>query len=403
MKKSLIIIIIALVLTLFAACAPVDMSREWLKERINELTTTAESAEITPFSPNNEKKEEPNNEEPIEAPKIKTGDTENTYTASEIYQNTVNSVVGITTSGTTKNIWGQVSATASTGTGIILTEDGYILTNNHVVESGDTFQVTLYDGTSYEAKLIGTESLNDVAVLKIDAKKLKAASVGNSDKIIVGEDVVVIGNPLGELTYTMTRGIVSALNRVVNTGDASINMFQMDAAVNAGNSGGPCIDAYGNIVGMVTAKYNSTSVEGIGFCIPINDAVNVANQLIQFGYVKGRAALGICVTKAYTRSWWGSQQVSGAYVTDVNKGSCAEKAGIKKGMLINYVNSTAITSPDDLSTVLHLLKSGTKITIKGYSYDENDNVKDFEITVKLDEYSPDMIPSGWDMSNGTIV
>lgn len=319
-------------------------------------------------------------------------------TVSEIYSENVTSVVGIRTEGTTTNIFGQVSTTASTGTGIILTDNGYIVTNCHVVEGGSTYQVALFDGTVYDARLVGAEPANDVAVLKIEASGLNAAELGDSDEIVVGEDVIVIGNPLGELTYTLTRGVVSALNRAINTDGTPINMFQVDAAVNAGNSGGPAFDATGHVIGMVTAKYASDSVEGIGFCIPVSDVVKIANELIQYGYVRGKAALEIGVEDAYSRSFWGTSRISGAYVSYVVEGGCSDAAGIRVGSLINYVNSTAVTSAADLSVILRSFSKGETVTVRGYY-----NNRAFEASVTLGEYSPELIPSGWSSEDGTIV
>ncbi len=318
-------------------------------------------------------------------------------TVSEVYERNVNSVAGITTQGKTTNIFGQQSTTASSGTGIVISADGYIATNNHVVEGGDTFNVALYDGTVYEATLIGTDESNDVALLKIDAEGLTPATLGNSDEIIVGEDVVVIGNPLGELTYTLTRGVVSALNRAINTDGTPINMFQIDAAVNSGNSGGPAFDSVGNVIGMVTAKYADESIEGLGFCIPINDVAKICNEIMQYGYVRGKAALEVAVQDAYQNSFWGATRISGAYVSHVIEGGCADVAGLKEGSLINYVNNTIITGASDMSTVLRSFSKGDTVTLRGYY-----NNRSFEIEVTLSEYSPEIIPDNWNDSNGTI-
>lgn len=319
-------------------------------------------------------------------------------TVSEVYAKNVNSVVGITTKGKTTNIFGQQSTTASTGTGFILSKDGYIATNYHVVEGGDSFNVALYNGTSYEATLKGYDAGNDVALLKIEADGLSPATMGDSNEIVVGEDVVVIGNPLGELTYTLTRGVVSALNRAINTDGTPINMFQIDAAVNAGNSGGPAFDATGNVIGMVTAKYADETIEGLGFCIPVNDVIKIANELVTYGYVRGKAALEVGVQDAYSNSFWGTTRVSGAYVSHVIKGGCADKAGIKQGSLINYVNNTVITGAEDMNTVLRSFSKGETVTVRGYY-----NNRSFEIKLTLSEYSPEIIPEGWSNASGIIV
>jgi len=396
MKKRLpiLIVIIFLIAAVLSSCL-LSNNDDWFYYGIEKLGKSTEEPTATDEPGTTSK---PVDIEERDIPEIKRDTNGEVLTVSELYYNNVDSVVGITTTGTQYNIWGQASSTASTGTGIILSSDGYILTNNHVIEDGNEFTVALYNGETYTATLVGTEPNNDVAVIKINATNLKAATFGDSSKIVVGEDVIVIGNPLGELTYTLTRGVVSALDRLINSDGVPINMFQVDAAVNSGNSGGPAFDGYGNVIGMVTAKPASTSVDGIGFCIPINDALNIAEQLIQYGYVKGKGAMGIVATEAYTRSGWGTTRVSGAYVSSVFSGSAAEAAGIVEGMLINYIDNYTITSSSDLQTCIALYKAGAVIKVSGRY-----NSKNFEIEMTLGEYSPSMVPDGIDTSSGLIV
>lgn len=320
------------------------------------------------------------------------------YSTVDIYGKNVNSVVGIRSESKSKNIFGQTTVNASSGTGIILTEDGYILTNNHVIEDGTAFKVTLYDGSTYDAEIIGAEKTNDVAVIKVDATGLQPATFGDTAEMVVGEDVIVIGNPLGELTFSLSRGVVSALNRAINEDGTPIIVFQVDAAVNEGNSGGPAFDSRGHVIGMVTAKVKSTQVEGIGFCIPVNDALNIAAQLIKYGFVKGKGALGIAGAVAVRQSFFGSTRVSGAYVNYVIPGSAAEKAGFVKGMLITEVDSTEITTPEELAVVIRGKPAGTSVLVKGVLDNEI-----FALRVTLDEYTPDMVPSGWNTDEGTIM
>ncbi|MBP5312615.1 MAG: trypsin-like peptidase domain-containing protein [Clostridia bacterium] len=324
--------------------------------------------------------------------------SEESFSAVEIYRDNINSVVGIRSESKSTNIFGQTTVNASSGTGIVLTGDGYILTNNHIIEDGTTFKVTLYNGATYDAVIIGAEKSNDVAVLKIDANDLQPAVFGYTPEVVVGEDVIVVGNPLGELTFSLSRGVVSALNRAINEDGTPIIVFQIDAAVNEGNSGGPAFDSRGHVIGMVTAKVKSSQVEGIGFCIPVNDALNVASQLIDYGFVKGKGALGIAAATAYRQSFWGSTRVDGAYVNYVIAGSAAEKAGLAEGMLITEVDSTEITTPSELEVVIRGKPAGSTVVIKGQNSSGS-----FEVTVVLDEYTPDMIPAGWDYSNGTIM
>ena len=231
-------------------------------------------------------------------------DTSKQMTAAEVYAKNVNSTVGITTQVTT-NYWGYTTQSAASGSGFIYSSDGYILTNFHVIESASSIKVTLYDGTSYDAKLVGYDESNDIAVLKIDAENLTPVTIGDSDNLNVGDSVIAIGNPLGELEFTSTFGHVSALDRLITTeeGGSAINMFQIDAAVNSGNSGGPVYNTRGEVIGIVTAKYSSSGVEGLGFAIPINDAASIANDLITKGYVTGKAHMGVRIDQRYTSAY----------------------------------------------------------------------------------------------------
>ncbi len=405
MKKriSAAVITVAIIITTlcFSGCTSIfTASPDWFYGDISGESSGASATKKPSYSNNidSNEKTESNGQKEVTKFSQSSSTGKEALSVSEVYAQNVNSVAGITTKGKTTNIFGQQSTTASSGTGIVISANGYIATNYHVVEGGDSFSVALYDGTAYEAELVGYDAGNDVALLKIEAENLKPAVLGNSDEIVVGEDVVVIGNPLGELTYTLTRGVVSALNRAINTDGTPINMFQIDAAVNAGNSGGPAFDAVGNVIGMVTAKYADETVEGLGFCIPINDVVKIANELVEYGYVRGKAALEIAVEDAYSHSFWGTTRVSGAYVSYIIEGGCADKAGLKEGCLINYVNNTAITSAEDMSTVLRSFSKGETVTLMGYY-----NNKTFEIEVILSEYSPELIPDGWSENDGIIV
>lgn len=363
------------------------------EEEPKEETVPPRQPETDPGTAAAEKAPEtaPNGEETI-LPEFRKVTEEGMKTVSEVYADNVNAVVGITAKGTSVNIFGQKTTTASTGTGFIVNEKGYILTNCHVIESGSDFMVTLYDGSIYEAAVIGADAETDIAVLKIDADGLQTVELGDSDGNIVGEEIAVIGNPLGELTYTMTKGIVSALNRVIDTGDGAIRMFQIDAAVNAGNSGGPAFNACGQVIGIVTAKYSSDTVEGIGFCIPIRDAVRTANDLISYGFVRGRASIGAEYTDAYSVYAYyrlygrGGRYLSyGAYVTKVNPGSAAEKAGLEADDTIIAIDGTKLNDDAALDKALRHYSPGDTAELTVYR-----NGNEMKITVTLDEY----IPSG---------
>ena len=287
-----------------------------------------------------------------------------TKSINSIYETYKSSVVGIRNDSTRTNVFGQEVPMASAGSGFIISTDGYILTNNHVVENADKLTVTLFDETSYPATVVGTDPDNDVALLKINAANLNTVKLGNSDNLVVGETVLAIGNPLGELTYTVTAGIVSAENREINENGIPINMFQTDAAINPGNSGGPVFNLSGEVVGISTAKYASAEVEGIGFAIPINDAIKIADQLKATGHAKGRPYLGISVADAgnpQSGSTFGDGE--GVYVAAVDPNGGAAKAGVLKGDLITALNGKVIKSSSALIAALKDLDAGSTVNI----------------------------------------
>ena len=302
--------------------------------------------------------------------------------ATEIYELACKQVVGISTTVTGYNLFGQQTSNAVSGTGFIISEDGYILTNNHVVEDAKEVTVKLYDGSEYPAAIVGTEGRDsDVAVLKIDAHGLTPVTLGSSDDMKVGEQIYVVGNPLGELTYTMTSGIVSALDREISTDrNTNINMFQLDAAVNSGNSGGPVYDSCGRVLGIVTAKYQSSGIEGLGFAIPINDAVDIARELIDHGYVTGKAYLGIIVTTMSESDAQRYNYKAGVYVSQVSEGSCAEKAGLKQGDVILELDGKAVSTTAELASAKKAYKAGDSCTLTVWRSGET-----LTLTVVFDE------------------
>ena len=254
----------------------------------------------------------------------------------------------------------------STGTGIVLTSDGYIVTNTHVLDGAKSVTVTTSDGTEYTGALVGADAVRDIAVLKIEAQGLTPAEFGDSSSLQVGDDVVSIGNPLGELEFTMPSGMISALDRTITTSDGTdsgSNMFQIDAAVNAGNSGGPVYNTSGQVIGIVTAKYSSSGVEGLGFAIPVNDAVAIANDLMKNGTVTDRAQLGITLQTIPSSAAQYYNMPDGAYVNSVNSGSCAEKAGLKAGDIITASDDTTVSSGDALRSALRGYSAGESATL----------------------------------------
>ena len=311
-------------------------------------------------------------------------------TAAAIYELAKQQVVGInTTINYGFNIFGQESSASVTGSGIIITEDGYILTNYHVVEDaqegGYPIEVMMYDETTYEAEIIGYDVDNDIALLKIDAAGLYAAQLGNSDDLVVGQTVYAVGNPLGELSYSMTSGIVSATNRTITTdSNVAVTMFQIDAAVNGGNSGGPVYNAAGQVVGIVTAKYSSTGVEGLGFAVPINDAAHIANQILEYGYVTDKAYMGITCATVTSSAASSYNMVEGAYVNAIVEDSAAEKAGLQVGDIITALDSKEVAGSSELTSMIKQYHAGDEAELAVWRDGE-----ELTLTIVFDEKQPE--------------
>lgn len=314
-----------------------------------------------------------------------------TVSPADIYDLACQQTVGISSEITYTNFFGMNSTSAVSGSGFVLTADGYVMTNYHVIETplknNADINVMLHDGTKYVASVVGYEAENDVAVLKIDADNLPHVTIGDSDDMNVGDELYAIGNPLGELEFSMTTGHVSALDRLITTESNSdpINMFQFDAAVNSGNSGGPVYNDKGEVVGVVTAKYSSSGVEGLSFAIPINDAANIANDLITKGYVTGKAYMGISLRNDYNSmyaSYYGWPV--GAMVADVNKGSCAEAAGIQAGDIITMLGDKEIGNYSDLKSAVRRFSAGDTTEVTLYRAGES-----MTLSITFDEATPD--------------
>ncbi|MBQ1396364.1 MAG: trypsin-like peptidase domain-containing protein [Eubacterium sp.] len=302
-------------------------------------------------------------------------------TIGEIVSMNENAVVEIQTEAKVTDSWLQSYVTTGAGSGVIVQEDGYILTCNHVIKDATSITVILKDGTSYPATLIGGDELTDVAVVKIDATGLTAATYGNSDELAVGDLAVAIGNPLGELGGTATSGIISALNRQLNVDGKIMNLLQTDTSINPGNSGGGLFNDEGNLIGLVVAKSSGSDVEGLGFAIPINQAAEVAKELIENGKVTGRAAFGIGIidlTDPARAAQYGLR-TTGIYIGEVNSPE-AKKAGFEKGDLLYYIDDQEITSEAVLRSILASHKAGdvVKVTVL------RDNAK-VELTATLIE------------------
>ena len=309
---------------------------------------------------------------------------------SLIFEQAKRQVVGISTEVTYQNFFGMTSSSAVSGSGFIISEDGYILTNYHVIETAyaNNLDVTvmLNDGTEYTAAIVGFEPDNDVALLKIEASGLMPVTFGNSDQILMGETVYAVGNPLGELAYSMSTGTVSGLDRLIVTEDAvqGINMFQIDAAVSPGNSGGPVYNARGEVVGIVTAKSGAMNTEGLGFAIPINDAASIATDLMTKGYVTGKAYMGVRLDERYNSMYAQYYNMPlGAYVYSVDSGSAAETAGLQAGDIITKLGDSEISSYSDLKAAVRGYSAGDTAEITLYRAGES-----ITLSITFDEAVP---------------
>ena len=315
-------------------------------------------------------------------------------TPAQLYASQVNSVVAISTT-----IQSGYSSGHSSGSGFILTEDGYVITNYHVVEDATAIDVVMHDGSEYAAELVGKDSSNDLAVLKIEATGLPAATLGSSRDLVIGDMVVAIGNPLGELASTQTVGYVSGIDREVSTSGSitTISMIQTDAAINPGNSGGPLFNMYGEVIGITTAKYSGTtgsgaSIEGIGFAIPIDDVEPLINDLIDYGYVTG-AYMAVTVQDMDSESADMFGLPTGAYIVSVEKGGAAERAGIQPKDIVIGLDNHEISNVTELTRALRnykagdtatvtLLRSGREMTVE-ITFDERPN------TTQPEEIAPE--------------
>lgn len=315
-----------------------------------------------------------------------TVDTSKRMTASELYGKYVNSTVGIKTSVTT-NYFGYTTQGAASGSGFIISKDGYIVTNYHVIEDADSVKVSCYDGTEYDAEIVGSDKSNDLAVLKIDASGLTPVVLGSSDDLKIGDDVVAIGNPLGELTFSLTSGVVSALDRTITTEKATMNLIQTDCSINSGNSGGALFNMYGEVVGITNAKYSSNgtgeaSIDNIAFAIPIDSVRQIINSIIENGYVM-KPFIGVSLKDVSADS----QEAGipkGAQVEIVNDDSPAAKAGLQVGDVITAIDGKAVESSNDLVAAVKKQKAGDVVKLSVYR--KGDNI---EISVTVSEKKQD--------------
>ncbi len=316
----------------------------------------------------------------------------NQFSKAQIVEMSAPSVVGIDTitTATTNSFWygyGQSYEVPGSGSGVILTEDGYIATCAHVVDGAKSVKVTLNDDTSYDAAIVGTDSKNDIAIIKIDATGLVPAVVGDSETLTVGSEVIAIGNPLGELRGTATAGIISATNRTIEVEGQAMTLIQTDAAISPGNSGGGLFDATGKLIGIVNAKVSDSRAEGLGFAIPVNSVLDEISDLLNYGYVTGRPYLGVSTQDVTLRSrdrmWYYSDGTRCVMVEKVVSGSAAEAAGIQAGDLILKIGEKQIASGEELSSAIGEYKPGDKATLTI----QRDG-KESTVEVTFGEYKP---------------
>lgn len=299
---------------------------------------------------------------------------------TDIANETMDSVVEIKTESVSTHSFFQQAIVSGAGSGVILSKDGYIVTNHHVIDGASKITVTTRSGKSFEAKLIGSDSATDLAVLKIEAEDLQPAVLGDSSKLNVGDTAVAIGNPLGSLGGTVTSGIISALDREVTIDNQKMQLLQTNAAINPGNSGGGLFNANGELIGIVNAKSSGDSIEGLGFAIPINRAKEIINNLIENGYVKGRASLGVTLVNGSDSFF--EEDTTQVYIYEVSKGGAADKAGLKRGDQILKIDDTSIKDISDVTTIISNHSAGDTIKMTVLR-----NTQTKTITVTLGEAS----------------
>lgn len=310
-------------------------------------------------------------------------DTSEEMTPAQVYAANVNSTVGITTAITT-NYWGYQTTSAASGSGFIISHDGYILTNYHVIEGANKITVSLYSGKTYDAKLIGYDESNDIAVLKIDETGLPPVILGDSDNLNVGDYVLAIGNPLGELTFSLTAGTVSAKDREVTfSGNVTMRLIQTDCAINSGNSGGALFNLHGEVIGVTNAKYSGASnggasIDNIGFAIPMNRIRPIVESIIEKGYVS-EPYIGVSIFDV-SQEYQQMGLPMGAAVQSVAKDSPAQKAGLQVGDIVTQANGEEITGGSDLKEIISQSQAGRELKLEIYRQGDR-----LELTVTVGE------------------
>ena len=288
-------------------------------------------------------------------------------TVAQIVDKNENAVVEIVVSGTAQNMWGQMQLVQGAGSGVIVKDDGYIATNYHVIQSANKVEVTLHNGETYSARIVGSDPANDIAVIKIDAKDLTTATIGDSSTVDVGDLAVAIGNPLGQLGGTATTGIISALDRTLEVEGTTLTLLQTDAAINGGNSGGGLFNSRGELIGIVESKASAVGVEGLAFALPINNVSGIINDMIENGgsaqVAAGTPAVGIVISEVSedNAQYYGLES-AGVYIAQVT-GENAQQAGFQEKDRIVSFNGTEISSSNEFITLVRKCKVGDTVTV----------------------------------------
>lgn len=355
---------------------------------VSEPTVTTDGSTSTPASTANSNGGNVVIYRSVDEVKTSTGD-DSTYTTAQVAAMVKDSVVEINTeySSTSRGWYNYVQQGA--GSGVIISTDGYIITNCHVITDEDTgavadsITVRLTSGDEYDASVVGYDSEADIAIIKIEATGLTAAQCGNSDDLAVGEDVMVVGNPLGELGGTVTNGIVSATQREIEVNGVKMNLIQTNAAVNPGNSGGGMFNMKGQLIGIVNAKSSGTGIEGLGFAIPVNEALNVSEQLLEYGYVRGKTMIGVSFSEVSSNSFYFYYNIkAGVYVDSLTKGYNDDV--LKPGDRVVAVNGNTVSTVSEIKSYVTSASVGDKLTFQI----ERDG-KLMEVEVKCFEKVPD--------------
>lgn len=306
--------------------------------------------------------------------------TGSSLSVQEIVAKNENSVVAITTESVSTDSWLGQYVTEGAGSGVIISEDGYIITNNHVIDGASSIKVTLNDGSEIKAELVATDEQTDIAVIKIEKSGLTPANFGESSSLNVGDLAVAIGNPLGQLAGSATEGIISGLEREITLDGRTMKLIQTSASINPGNSGGGLFDQYGNLIGIVVAKSSGSNVEGLGFAIPSDLAKKISSSLIESGYVEGRAAAGISIldlTDSAKAMQYGVQ-ITGVYIAEIN-GKNAKKSGLEVGDMVYYLDDTKISSGAQLISLIQEHNPGDEVT---FTVVRNNELKKFSLVLE---------------------